>query len=338
MQYKTIFLLFISSVLIGCGSSSDNNEKNLSTDIEVGTEISDNPTDDGSETEPQNNQPSTDSEAPAETYTGMFLDSAVEGISYQTATQSGTTNALGQFSFQSGELITFSIGNIDLPTIPAELYITPLEVFETEDINDSQVVNLLRLLQSLDADGNASNGIEITADSHQAATNLTLNIDFNSDNFESQVTDLITQSNVTNTSLISATMAIDHFQLTLDELSGTTISGCSSTHEKIGYSGSFSTLAHNVSGLATIIDDCTIEVTEFTYDGGGPEVFFYGAIDHQYAGQNAFALGEKLTGTVYNNGKVTLQLPQGTNLDDLTGLSVWCVDFDANFGQMKFTP
>ncbi|WP_019557472.1 hypothetical protein [Thiomicrorhabdus arctica] len=29
--------------------------------------------------------------------TGVFVDSAVEGITYQTATQSGTTNAQGEY-------------------------------------------------------------------------------------------------------------------------------------------------------------------------------------------------------------------------------------------------
>lgn len=270
------------------------------------------------------------------TYTGIFLDSAVAGLNYKTTSQSGQTNELGEFSFQEDEMITLSIGDIELPSTPAALYLTPLELYKTNDINKVEVVNLLRLLQSLDLDGDASNGIEITESAHQLAANL--NIDFSASDFDQQVTELVSQSGAVNQTLISASMAIEHFQLTLNEIKSSNLTSCTKTHDKVGYSGFFNTFAHNVSGKATIIDDCTIEITQFSYDGGGPEVFFYGAIAHEYSAETAFALGEKLTGSVYDNGTLTISLPQGKSLDDLTGLSVWCVDFAVNFGQMQFTP
>jgi hypothetical protein len=185
-------------------------------------------------------------------------------------------------------------------------------------------------------DGDASNGIEISDSVHLLAEDTIL--DFSESDFEEATAALIAQSGELNQSIISSQMAIDHFQTTLDELANNTITNCESTHTKIGHSGYFSTLAHNVSGKATIIDNCTIEITEFTYDGGGPEVYFYGAKNHEYASSEAFPLGPKLTGTVYDNGSITIKLPQNKSLDDLTGLSVWCVDFNANFGQMDFTP
>ncbi len=54
--------------------------------------------------------------------------------------------------------------------------ITPLNVFNSEDINQAEVVNTLRLLQSLDTDGDADNGIQISAEVHSAA--MGLSIDF----------------------------------------------------------------------------------------------------------------------------------------------------------------
>lgn len=39
--------------------------------------------------------------------TGVFVDSAVQGVAYTTATQLGTTNELGQFSYMAGENVTF---------------------------------------------------------------------------------------------------------------------------------------------------------------------------------------------------------------------------------------
>ncbi len=41
---------------------------------------------------------------------GTFTDSAVQGLSFATATQSGVTDAAGTFMYIDGEIITFSIG------------------------------------------------------------------------------------------------------------------------------------------------------------------------------------------------------------------------------------
>lgn len=273
---------------------------------------------------------------PPTTYTGIFLDSVVDGLNYKTASQSGQTNGLGEFTFQEDEMITFSIGGIELPSTPAALYLTPLELYQTNDINKIEVVNLLRLLQSLDLDGDASNGIEITESTHQLAANF--NIDFSASNFDQKVAELVSQSGAANQELISATMAIEHFQLTLSQISNNNLTTCTTTHEKVGHSGFFNTFAHNVSGKATIIDDCTIEITQFSYDGGGPDVYFYGAKNHQYANEEAFPIGQQINGKTFDNASIIIKLPQNKSLDDLSGISVWCVDFAANFGQMEFTP
>ena len=41
------------------------------------------------------------------TNTGVFLDSAVEGLDYRTATQTGVTGAGGIFRYAEGETVTF---------------------------------------------------------------------------------------------------------------------------------------------------------------------------------------------------------------------------------------
>jgi len=272
----------------------------------------------------------------ATVFTGIFLDSAVEGLNYQTASEQGLTTATGEFSYQINENITFSIGDINFPAVAGTAYVTPLDIFNTQNFNETSVVNMLRLLQSLDIDGDASNGISISTMAHELAAGL--NVDFSSADFDNQVTNLIAMSGALHQQLITAEMAVDHFQQTLTDLNNQSVGNCEQSHSKVGYTGYFSTLAHNVSGKATIIDNCTIRITEFSYDGGGPEVYMYAAIDHQYASNSAFSISQKLNGTVYSNDEFTLRLPDGKSLDDLTGLSVWCVDFDANFGELEFTP
>ena len=43
--------------------------------------------------------------------TGVFIDSKVANISYQTDSQSGLTNIHGEFKYIAGESITFSMAN-----------------------------------------------------------------------------------------------------------------------------------------------------------------------------------------------------------------------------------
>jgi hypothetical protein len=107
---------------------------------------------------------------------GLFLDSAVVNIKYKTATQSGTSNALGQFNYVAGETVTFSVGSVTLPPTLAAATITPMSLANTTDMGNNTVLNLLVFMQSLDDDGIPGNGIKIPNTANDAATAL---IDFN---------------------------------------------------------------------------------------------------------------------------------------------------------------
>lgn len=272
--------------------------------------------------EPQNENPTI--------YSGRFIDSAVTGLSYQTATQQGQTNADGEFSYQLNETITFSIGGIALPAVAATNLITPLDIFATEDINDDRVINLIQLLQSLDNDQDPTNGIVLTETVHTLATGL--NSDFSNESFEQLLISLSLDAN----NMVTKQDATFHFQQSLEEFDISFVSNCGNDHAKVGQSGHFQTYSHNVAGTATIIDNCTIEITNFDYDGGGPEVYFYAAVDSQFNSPSAFIIGERLTGTVFTNDTLQVSLPQGKSLDDLDSLSVWCVDFSVDFGSLTF--
>ncbi|MBW8191754.1 DM13 domain-containing protein [Neiella marina] len=263
-------------------------------------------------------------------YTGRFIDSAVIGLSYQTATQQGQTNADGEFSYQLNETVTFSIGSITLPEVTATNLITPLDIFSTEDIYDDQVINLIRLLQSLDNDQDPTNGIVLTEAVHTMATGL--DSDFSNESYEQLLMDLSLDAN----NMVTTQDAAFHFQQSLDELNINFVSNCGNGHAKVGQSGHFQTYSHNVAGTATFIDNCTIEITNFDYDGEGPEVYFYAALNSQFDSPDAFIIGERLTGTVFSNDTLQVSLPQGKSLDDLDSLSVWCVDFSVDFGSLTF--
>ena len=155
--------------------------------------------------------------------TGVFVDSSVEGINYSTITVSGTTNANGEFEYNDGESVTFSIGDIDLPAVTAGSVITPLDVVNTLDIHDTSVVNIARLLQSLDTDGNPTNGISISSAAHLSATGLS--VDFASASFDTDVANLVAGSGSVTTLLIDEATATSHLQDTLAEFGLLTLVG-----------------------------------------------------------------------------------------------------------------
>ncbi len=110
---------------------------------------------------------------------------------------------------------------------------------------------------------------------------------------------------------------------------------CTKSSAKIGHIATLSTRSHNVKGQAKIIDDCTLEITNFSYDGGGlSKVFVYGARGGNYA--TGFPIGPNLKGTVFNNQTLRVTLQVG-DLDKLDGISIWCTDANANFGDGIFS-
>ena len=153
--------------------------------------------------------------------TGYFLDSAVQGINFKTATKSGLTDSKGAFPYNEGEEVTFSIGELVFPTATAIQYITPLELADTTDSQDPQVVNIVRLLMTLDTDGDPNNGITISSDAKYVAP-AGLNFDQSTEEFSTspEVIDFISNAGQTTpvTTLISAEEATAHITETLKDI------------------------------------------------------------------------------------------------------------------------
>lgn len=110
---------------------------------------------------------------------------------------------------------------------------------------------------------------------------------------------------------------------------------CSVTHPKVGQQAVLTELFHDVGGVATIVDDCTIVIEDFTFDGQGIDVRLYGGLGGDY--DNGFAMGDDLLNPAGWNGEtVEFTLPEGRTLDDLDGVSIWCVPAGVDFGSGFF--
>lgn len=109
---------------------------------------------------------------------------------------------------------------------------------------------------------------------------------------------------------------------------------CGSTHPAIGQSLTFVGNAHAVAGEATILDDCTIRFSDFSFDGGGIDVHVYGGSGGDYSvGPD---LSVNMVGTAFDGGEALVRLPEGVTLDDFDGLSIWCVPVGFSFGDGQF--
>jgi len=169
-------------------------------------------------TAPDNSQDNAgniaESIAGAEIRTGIFLDSPVANLAYRTESIAGFTDGEGSFNYLPDENIVFSIGNVELPSTTAKSIITPLDLFPDGAIDNRGVVNVSRLLQSLDEDNEAANGIVLSDNAHTLLTVQPL--DFESTSFSEAANTLIEASGASGSLLIPATAAMEHLAITLN--------------------------------------------------------------------------------------------------------------------------
>jgi len=143
-----------------------------------------------------------------ETQTGVFLDSAVGGIGYRTDSGSGITNAQGEFSYEEGETVVFFIGDLEFPPVLARGVVTPAEI--GEGAGTTTAINILQILQSLDSDGDPSNGISIYENADNVFTGVGDGLDVTSATFDNEVAASLSSVD-SGLTLVSEAVAADNF-------------------------------------------------------------------------------------------------------------------------------
>lgn len=98
--------------------------------------------------------------------TGVLTDSPVAGVTYSTSpsNQAGTTNTNGEYNYRAGDTVTFTLGGVALPPVPATGRITPATMAAHLFDGDAAAVanatlNLAVLFQTLDDDQDPDGGI-----------------------------------------------------------------------------------------------------------------------------------------------------------------------------------
>ena len=163
-----ILVGMIGFTIVACGSSSSSSSSSDDKKKDDKTSDSDDKKKggDGGKTDPST--PST----------GYFFDSAVEGLSYDggTTETKGVTDQDGKFKYNPAKEIKFKVGEIEISSnafkIPADTamgvkvegdgsrnkIVSPLDF---DEATTTELVNIVSFFQTLDDDGDASNGIQL---------------------------------------------------------------------------------------------------------------------------------------------------------------------------------
>ncbi|CAH0554651.1 unnamed protein product [Brassicogethes aeneus] len=110
--------------------------------------------------------------------------------------------------------------------------------------------------------------------------------------------------------------------------------------------GELTKFAHGVKGTAYAVDESTIFVKGFSYDGTGPDAFFWIGNSPRPSPDGIIIPYPEDYGSgrdppqlsAYNNTDVILRLPNGKRIRDIRWLSVWCRRFTVDFGEVFIPP
>ncbi|XP_030369637.1 protein Skeletor, isoforms B/C isoform X2 [Scaptodrosophila lebanonensis] len=107
------------------------------------------------------------------------------------------------------------------------------------------------------------------------------------------------------------------------------------------YIGQFSNFAHGIKGSIYAVDESTLFVKSFAYDGTGPDAFFWvGKTARPSPDGYIIPYPEEYMGIdppilqAHNNTDIILRLPMGKRIKDIRWLSVWCRRFTVDFGEV----
>ncbi|XP_003741831.1 protein Skeletor, isoforms B/C [Galendromus occidentalis] len=104
--------------------------------------------------------------------------------------------------------------------------------------------------------------------------------------------------------------------------------------------GELPTFAHDVRGTVYAANENTVVVTNFYYDGEGPDAHFWvGTTERPTSAgtQVANEVGSHQKLARYRGAYLVLTLPEGKKITDFTYFGVWCKQATADFGHVKIS-
>ncbi|HEH9439064.1 TPA: hypothetical protein SIA39_001017 [Aeromonas sobria] len=153
--------------------------------------------------------------------TATFIDSAVAGLNYTCGNYTALTNEQGQFLFNDGDTCAFKLGSIQLGATQVkkgQTIVTPYTIAEKGD--KERAIRIAALLQTMDADGNPSNGITLKVEDVVKLGN-TIRFD-NDDAFNTSLNEALKQAQI-DKKVVDTTAAKAHMNASLAVINGQSV-------------------------------------------------------------------------------------------------------------------
>lgn len=258
---------------------------------------------------------SSDSSAPVNNDTavsGLFLDAEVEGLTYTTDSGiTGKTDANGTYKYLPGEKVSFSIGGVDIGTVNGAPKCTPFDFGVAS-------TNIARFIQSLDADGDPTNGIDIVA-----ASTVLAGIIISSDAFTVDTATFEANAAITGALATTGDTLIDE-ATALSNLN----TGTDNTFENTELEGK----------LFAVIDPTNNDIGIISFDtiANGAEVFSVFAGETKDAGGDG--LGADEIWSVGTDGVLTLTDPVGGSVTKVNRAGASTSSISVTYSENGTTP
>jgi len=115
-----------------------------------------------------------------------------------------------------------------------------------------------------------------------------------------------------------------------------TAASCTKSSSLVGKTFALTSRAHAVQGDVTVVDDCTLLISNFNYDGNGLQVEVYSAESGSFLNGRSLSTDLLRKGNPYKNASLLLRLPSTLSIADIDGVSIWCSDAAVSFGDVLF--
>ncbi len=209
---------------------------------------------------PDNSSDGGDTSSPSgQEMTGQFIDSPVGGLEYTRSDKGDQvflTNDNGEFVYSENGTVSFRIGQLTLGSAEGASVLSPRDIS-----TEAGATNIARVLQTLDDDGNPSNGITISAGVRSKAANATTPRNIGETQDLDGIADEITGLADEERTLVSAEDADAHLEETLTGIEGSEISSCSDDGAKDLVASDLNDLT-----VGAVYDD---EILLFQFGSGG---------------------------------------------------------------------
>ena len=311
-------------VMTDIQNSIDNNEES-SSELEATLAIQDD----------VNNSTNDENKDNTGDYSAKMTDTYVDGVEYTTTSGiHGFTHDGGVFDFNAGDTITFNVGGIAVGSVEADdvhsfgtdtnyIFLQDIAGAELTDFNNEAVENLAMLFQTLDSDGDASNGITISKETSESLADISA--DMSTIN-ESGLASVLENATGIAMDVFGASNVADTQLNMMEHASDTMLDIVKNASE-------FSTEAVDVvEDINSQTEDGTLHSVDVTESASGGEKGVYlGSTEED--GSITFTIDDLLSNTVAVHGTQEDLIVSNVNVDPSVGIIV-----DNGDNTFSFTP